>query len=88
MKVNDFEKAIDALGVQGLEITQMTMSATRGDNVNSVYGRIGVLTFLWWDANGRGFRFDINPNLEGCTEVSHPEYLDYRRAEEFDLKFE
>lgn len=78
MKVNDFEKAIDAFGVQGLEITQMTMSATRGDNVNSVYGRIGVLTFLWWDANGRGFRFDINPNLEGCTEVSHPEYLDYR----------
>lgn len=88
MKVNDFEKAIDALGVQGLEITKMTMLATRGGNVNSVYGRIGVLTFLWWDANGRGFRFDINPNLEGCTEVSHPEYLDYRRAEEFDLKFE
>lgn len=84
----DFEKAIDALGVQGLKITNMVMSTVTGSTVNGVYGRIGMLTFLWWDANGRGFRFDINPNLEGCTDISHPEYLDYRRAEEFDLKFE
>lgn len=88
MRIKDFEMAIDALGVEGLTITEMKLSATSGREVGSVYGKIGQLTYLWWDANGRGFRFDINPNLEGCTEVSHPEFLDYRRATEFDLKFD
>ena len=88
MRVADFEKAIGALGVQGLEITEMRMSAIRGGQVNSVYGRLGDLTFVWWDSNGRGFRFDINPHEEGCYVVSSPEFLEYRRAEEFDLKFE
>lgn len=88
MRVADFERAIDALGVNGLEITEMKMSATMGQQVGNVYGKIGELTYLWWDANGRGFRFDINPKVESCTVVSQPEYLKYRRAVEFDLKFE
>ena len=74
--------------INGLEITEMKYSATKGGEVQSVYGKIGELTFLWWDTNGRGFRFDINPNLEGCIVVSYPEYLNYDRAVEFDLKFD
>lgn len=88
MRVQDFENAIHALGVNGLEITEVKYSATKGGEVQSVYGKIGELTFLWWDVNGRGFRFDINPNQEGCTVVSHPEYLMYDRAVDFDLKFD
>ncbi|MBQ3700918.1 MAG: hypothetical protein II886_13600 [Prevotella sp.] len=88
MKIEDFENAIHALGVNGLEITEVRYSATNGGEVQGVYGKIGELTFLWWDANGRGFRFDINPNQESCTVVSHPEYLNYVRDDDFDLKFD
>ena len=85
MNTASFEKAIEALGVRGLEVTKFSYQLNGG--VAAVYGRMGQLTFLMWDASGRGFRFDINPNLEGCTEVSHPEYLDYRRDVDFDLTF-
>ena len=88
MKIRDFEKAIIALGVSGLEIDEIKMAANGNGHVGSVYGKIGDSTYLWWDANGRGFRFDINPNLEGCNVVSHPEYLNYTRDAEFDLKFD
>jgi len=88
MKIKDFEQAIAALGVDGLEITKIVLSTTIAGQVNGVYGQRGDLTFLWWDEHGRGFRFDVNPNVEGCTVVSSPEYLDYRRATEFDLKFD
>lgn len=85
MNTSDFEKAIDALGVQGLELTKFSYGINR--QVVAVYGRMGQLTFLKWDMSGRGFRFEINPNLEGCITVSHPEYLDYRRDADFDLRF-
>lgn len=88
MRVNDFETAISALGVSGLEITEMKMSATAGGQVSCVYGKIGDLTYLLWDCCGRGFRFSINPNVEGCVVVSQYELLDYRRDKQFDLKFE
>ena len=85
MNTASFEKAIEALGVRGLEVTKFSYGIN--GQVVAVYGRMGQLTFLMWDMSGRGFRFDINPNLEGCTEVSHPEYLDYRRDADFDLTF-
>lgn len=85
MNTANFEKAIDALGVQGLEVTKFSYQLNGG--VAAVYGRMGELTFLMWDAAGRGFRFDIEEGVEGCTEVSHPEYLDYRRDADFDLRF-
>ena len=86
MNNKDFERAIDALGVQGLEVTKYSYGID--GQVVAVYGRMGQLTYLMWDVSGRGFRFEINPNLEGCIYVSHPEYLDYRRDAGFDLRFE
>lgn len=86
MRTCDFEKAIDALSMQGLEVTKFSYGIN--GQVVAVYARKGELTYLKWDYAGRGYRFDINPGVEGCTVVSQPEYLDYRRAKEFDLKFE
>ena len=86
MKTKDFKKAIDALGVRDLEITKFSYQLNGG--VAAVYAKIGELTYLMWDAHGRGFTFEIDPDVEGCTVVSHPEYMDYRRDADFDLKFE
>lgn len=86
MNTRDFETAIEALGVQGLEITKFSYQLNGG--VAAVYARMGELTLIRWDAQGRGFSFEINPNVEGCTMVSRPEYLDYRRDADFDLRFE
>lgn len=85
MKTTDFEKAIAAIGVQGLEVIKFSYGVN--GQVAAVYARMGELTFLKWDAAGRGFRFDIDENVEGCAVVSYPEYLDYRRDADFDLRF-
>ena len=85
MKTEDFERAIDALGVQGLEVTKFSYGIN--GQVVAVYGRMGGLTFLKWDVIGRGFRFEIDPNVEGSINISYPEYLDYRRDADFDLTF-
>lgn len=86
MRTIDFEKAITALGVQGLEVTKYSYQLNGG--VAAVYARMGELTYLMWDALGRGFVFEINPDVEGCNVVSYPEYLDYHRDADFDLKFD
>lgn len=85
MKTEDFERAIEALGVQGLELTKFSYQLNGG--VAAVYARLGHMTFLRWDASGRAFRFDINMNVEGSINISYPEYLDYRRDKDFDLTF-
>ena len=85
MKTKDFERAIEALGVQGLEIEKFSYQLN-GDVAN-VYAHIGELTYLRWDVHGRGITFDLNPNLE-CVVVRHPEYLDYSRDPDFDLRFD
>jgi len=85
MSKRDFEQAIEALGVQGLEVLKYGYQLNGG--VGAVYARMGELTYGMWDAQGRGFSFEINPNVEGCTVVSRPEYLDYRRDADFDLTF-
>jgi hypothetical protein len=84
MTTRDFEKAIEALGVQGLEITKFSYHLT--GVVGGVYARIGEKTFLWWDAGGRGFRFELNTEMEGLV-VKKPEFLDYTRDKDFDLTF-
>ena len=88
MRTADFEKAIDALGCQGLEIIEMRIKAKQGGNVDAVYGRFGELTFLKWDENGRGFSFEQPKDQEGCITSQMLQYLDYRRDSDFDLKFE
>lgn len=85
MRTADFEKAIEALGVQGLELVKFRYQLNGG--VSEVFARMGMLTFLKWDAGGRGFRFDIEQDMEGCVVVDYPEYLDYRRDKDFDLTF-
>lgn len=88
MNTNHFEKAIDALGVQGLEITKFSYGIN--GQVVRVYARMSELKYIMWDANGRGFVFEINENEEGQWSGmdTHPEYLDYRRDAGFDLTFE
>lgn len=86
MRIKDFEKAIEALGVSGLEIIRFSNDINGG--VDAAYGRMGELTFLKWDHMGRGFRFDIDEDMEGFVSVQYPQYLDYRRDADFDLRFD
>lgn len=86
MKIADFEKAIDALGVQGLEILEM--KTPNGADVRECYAKMGELVWLKWDESGRGFSFEQEDDIEGCISSDHAAYLDYRRDKDFDLKFE
>lgn len=85
MRTEDFERAIEALGVQDLTVLKYSYQLNGG--VAAVYGRMGALTFLKWDVSGRGFRFDLNEHEEGCVNDGYPEYLDYQRDKDFDLTF-
>ena len=86
MKTRHFEKAIDALGVQGLEITKFSYGIN--GQVAKVFARMSETKFLMWDANGRGFIFEIDEAEEGQISDQRPEYLDYKRDKGFDLTFE
>lgn len=86
MKARDFEKAIEALGVNGLEISKFSYDINGG--VAAVYGRMGESTFLMWDRNGRGFSISLNFDLEGVEPPRYPEYLNYDRDADFDLGFD
>lgn len=85
MRTRDFERAIDALGVQGLGVKKFSYGIN--GQVVAVYARMGLLTFLKWDMSGRGFRFDLNEHEEDCVNDGYPEYLDYQRDKDFDLTF-
>jgi len=85
MKTADFERAIDAMGIHGLELTKFSYGIN--GQVVAVYAHVGMLTYLKWDNAGRGFRFDIDEREEGCIVTSRPEYLDYCRDKDFDLTF-
>ena len=86
MKTRDFERAINALGVQDLSVLKYSYQLNGG--VAAVYGRMGELTWLMWDAMGRGFRFDHPRDMEDCISSDNVRYLDYRRDADFDLTFE
>ena len=86
MRTADFEKAIEALGVQGLEVTKFSYGIN--GQVTAVYGLLGESTYFMWDSHGRGFSITLNIELEGVEPPRYPEYLDYRRDIDFDLKFD
>lgn len=91
MKTVDFEKAIEALSVNELEVTKYSYGIN--GQVVAVYAKMGERTLLKWDYCGRGFCFDVEqePGSDGkpaMAEVEYPEYLDYRRDPDFDLKFD
>lgn len=86
MKTKDFEKAIEALGINGLKVTEFSYQLNGG--VAAVFARFGEKTFLKWDALGRGFCVDIEDLNEIEAAARFPHYLDYRRDPDFDLKFD
>ena len=84
MKTVDFEKAIEALSVNELEVTKYSYGIN--GQVVAVYAKMG-------DCCGRGFCLDIDEEIDVdgqaiVPEVNHPEYLDYRRNADFDLRFD
>ena len=102
MNTKSFEQAIEALGVRDLEIIRfcyekptakkplVTISGKPAKplgTVAAVYARQGELTWLKWDAQGRGFRFDQPSHEECCISSGAVEYLDYRRDKDYDLTF-
>lgn len=86
MKIKDFEKAIDALGIQGLEILEF--KSPNGEQVRECYAKMGELVWIKWDQFGRGFKFEQEADIESCISSDHAAYLDYRRDVDFDLRFE
>lgn len=90
MNTKSFEQAIDALGVRDLEIIRFCYedpAAKPLSTVKEVYARQGELTWLKWDALGRGFRFDQPSEEECCISSATVQYLDYMRDKDYDLTF-
>ena len=82
MKVEDFEKAVDALSCS-VHIDEMKL---RGSHVRQCLGHTDTLLILW-DDGGRAFGIDVSD----CHDPQHEDYntWDYdRRMTDFDLKFE
>lgn len=86
MSTKDYEKAIEALGINGLEIVRFSYQLNGG--VSAVYARMGELTWVKWDVIGRGFRFEQPKDIEGCITSQNVMYLDYKRDVYLDLKFD
>lgn len=86
MSTKDYEKAIEALGINGLEIVRFSYQVNGG--VSAVYARMGKLTWVKWDFIGRGFRFEQPEDIEGCISSQNVMYLDYQRDVYLDLKFD
>lgn len=90
MRVKDFEIAIDALSVDGLEIDEFKMAANSGGHVRQVNGHTKELTLLW-DESGRAFSTPINQESESFIEFESGKTITGRRLKRdnsFDLKFE
>ncbi len=86
MSTKDFELAIEALGINGLEIVRFSYQLNGG--VSAVYARMGELTWVKWDVIGREFRFEQPEDIEGCITSQNVMYLDYKRDVYLDLKFD
>lgn len=90
MKVQDFERAIEALCVDGLEIDEVKMAANSGGHVSQVNGHTGMLIVLW-DEGGRAFTAPSTQKNEDFIEFGSGKVVTGRRLKrdkEFDLKFE
>lgn len=90
MKTSDFEKAIESLCVQGLEIDEVKMKTNSGGHVHQVNGHTNKLKVVW-DGSGRAFTMANDQECEGFIELGTGKAVNgYRlkRDAEFDLKFE
>lgn len=85
MTKDDFQKAIEAMGIMDLEILRFS-EGVNGQTV-AVYACMGQLTWIKWDYLGRGFRFDQPADMEGCVSSDNVMYLSYNRDSYLDLKF-
>lgn len=87
MRVTDFEKAIDALGMSGLVNDEVSL---RGGQVTRMYAHRGSL-LIRWDSMGRAFstRSVVSLSETKPTEVHRyvPEKA-WGREVVYDLKFE
>ena len=90
MRVAEFEKALMALGVDGLEIDEVKMVANSGGQVRQVNGHTMALTLLW-DKDGKAFSTSIHQKSESFIEFGSGKTVLGRRLKRdtrFDLKFE
>lgn len=90
MKTIDFEKAIDALCVDGLEIDEFKLAANSGGQVRQVNGHTKALTLVW-DESGRAFSTHIDQESESFIELGSGKAITGRRLKRdipFDLKFD
>lgn len=90
MKTKDFEKAIEALCVQGLEIDEVKTKDESGGCVLQVNGHTDTLTVVW-DELGRAFTTPKDQETEEFIEFGSGKAIEGRRLKrdaDFDLKFE
>lgn len=90
MRVKDFESAIEALSVEGLEIDEFKIAANSGGHVRQVNGHTKELTLLW-DESGRAFSTPIDQESENFIEFGSGKVISGRKLKRdtsFDLKFE
>lgn len=86
MKVNDYEKAVEAMNC---ELLRITYHAKSGGQVIAAYGqKKDSLTYIMWDQNGRAFVFDQPEDSEDCVSEFNLKSLPYERDQNFDIKFE
>lgn len=87
MKVQDFENAIVALCVNGLEIDEFKMAANSGGQVRQVNGHTKELILLW-DESGRAFSTPVDQESETFIEFDSGKAISGRRLKRdksFDL---
>ena len=86
MKIEDFEKAINALN-RGIEIDEIKV---RKRQVHHVYAHIGT-TLLMWGSSGLAYSLDVPYShdeslLQALQEVLRNRH--YTRHRELDLRFD
>ena len=89
MSVAEFEKAIIALGVDGLGIDEFKMATDGGGQVRYVNGHTKDLILIW-DESGRAFSTSIYKERESFIEFDSGKAVTRRlkRDTRFDLKLE
>lgn len=88
MRVAEFEKAIDALCVQGLVIDEMKLKANGDGHVRQVNGHTIKLKVVW-DEFGRAFTIPQKQKSEVFIEIGSGKAVSGRRLKrtpEFDIK--
>ena len=88
MRTADFEKAIEALGCEPLEMV-IEKPGSVNSSVKAAYGQVkDATTYVMWDETGRAFAYVQQEGSEDCVSEYNLKSLPYERDEKFDLKFE